>query len=331
MERVQVPAVVWEMTTQRVLTMERVGGVRIDHVAQIREMGVDPVDLAARFAECMLAQIFVDGFFHGDPHQGNVWVREDGTLALLDFGMVGHLDRRFRRSLINLVLALRRQDSEAALDEIIEMGMMGEHAEVAGLRRDLRRLFSRYRFLSRREFPLGELFTRIVQLMSHHRVPVPWEFSLLGKALVMTEGICRELDPDFDFDRSAAPVIERLRRERISAAYLAEELSDFARDTGRSLAVLPQRLNQVLGELRRGALRVRVADEESERVLAHRAALSNRISLSIILAAVTVADSLYLLSAVGPAWAKLWIGIPVLAASGLGMVVLVAAMLGARD
>ncbi|UCH33196.1 MAG: AarF/ABC1/UbiB kinase family protein [Armatimonadota bacterium] len=330
-EWVQVPAVVWELTTERVLAMERVNGLRIDRVDELGELGIDLPDLARRFAQCMLQQVFVDGFFHGDPHQGNVWVREDGTLVLLDFGTMGRLDQRFRRSLIALILALARQDTEAALDEIAEMGMMGEHQDVSGLRHDLRRLFTRYYFLPRREFPLGELLIRVVQLMSTHRTPVPWEFSHLGKALVITEGICHELDPDFDFDDAAAPIAEQLRRERTSARYIADELADFGRDMARNLGALPERINQVLSELRRGTLRVRISDEESERVLAHQAALSSRIALSVILAALVVADSLFLLSPVGPAAAKLWVGIPVLAATGLAIILFIAGILAPRS
>ncbi len=323
---VQVPAVVWEMTTQRVLTTERVHGRRIDRVQELRDLGLDLRDLAARFAQCMLRQILVDGLFHGDPHQGNVWVREDGALVLLDFGMMGRLDRRFRRSLIDLVLALGRQDSAAALDEIAGMGMMGEHEEVSGLRRDLGRLFTRYYFLPRHEFPLGELFVRVVQLMSYHRVPVPWEFSRLGKALVITEGICRELDPQFEFDDAAAPVIERLRRERLNPRYVAEEVYDFARDMTRNLRALPERLNQVLGELRRGRLRLRVSDEEADRAFEHRSALANRVALSLLLGALLVADSLFVLSPLAPEPAKLWFGIILLAATGLTGVLLAAGL-----
>jgi len=328
---VQVPAVVWEMTTQRVLTTERVYGQRIDRIEELRRLGVDLADLATRFAQCMLQQIFVDGFFHGDPHQGNIWVREDGALVLLDFGMMGRLDRRFLRSLTDLILALRAQDPEAALDRLADMGMMGEHQDVTGLRRDLRRLFTRYYFLPRREFPLGELFIHVVQLMTHHRVPVPWEFSRLGKALLITEGICHELDRNFEFDDAAAPVVEKLRRERLSARHVVEDLADYGRDLARNLGALPERLNQVLSALQRGTLRLRVSDEEVDHVMAHRHALANRIALSLILSALVIADSLFLLSPVAPAAAKLWVGIPMLAATALAIAVLIGGMFGPRE
>jgi len=328
---VQVPQVVWELTTQRVLTMERVHGLRIDRTQELSRLGVDLPQLAQRFAQCMLQQIFVDGLFHGDPHQGNVWVRGDGALVLLDFGMVGRLDRRFRRSLISLVLALMRQDSQGALDEIADMGMMGEHQEVGGLRRDLRRLFTRYHFLPRHEFPLGELFMRVVALMSRHRIPVPWELSQLGKALVMTEGICRELDRDFEFDQAASPVIERLRRERLSPHHLVEDLSELGRDLARNLGALPERLNQVLGELRRGTLRVRVAAEEGEHALAYRNVLYNRVSLAVILGALEIATALFMLSTTVSSTIKLWVGIPVLAAVGIAVITLLGGLLSPRE
>lgn len=330
-EWVQVPQVVWELTTQRVLTLERLSGVRIDNVDEIRKRGFDLPLLAARFAQCVVAQVFVNGFFHGDPHQGNVWVTPDGGLALLDFGSVGRLDRTFRRSLIDLVLALRRQDSKAALDDIAVMGMMGQHQEVTMLRHDLRRLFTRYYFLPRREFPFGDLFVRVVQIMSNRGVPVSWEFSLIAKALAITEGICHELDPAFDFDEAAQPVIERLRRERFSPHALAEEVVEFARDIGRDLAALPDGLNQVLSQLRRGTLRLRVSDEEVDHVLAHHTALYNRISLALILSALEVATALFLVSPVASTTVKLWVGIPVAVIAGIAIVLLLGGAAHPRD
>lgn len=328
---VQVPGVVWELTTQRVLTMERVHGVRVDRIDDLRAQGVDLRRLARRFAQCILQQIFLDGFFHGDPHQGNVWARDDGTVVLLDFGMVGRLDRRFRRSLVDLILALGRQDSEAALDEIADLGMMGEHQDVSGLRHDLRRLFTRYYFLPRHEFPLGELFLRVVQLIASHRVPVPWDFSRLGKALVITEGICHELDREFDFDEAAAPVIDQLRRERMNPRYLIEEVSDVGRDLVRNLSVLPERLNQVLSELRRGTLRLRVRDDEIEHLVAHRNTLVNRISLALVLSAMEVATALFMLTSSVSTTAKLWVGIPVAVIIGIAVIVLLGGISHPRD
>lgn len=328
---VQVPEVVWELTAQRVMTMERVHGLRIDRIEELRKLGLDLPDLARRFAQCMLRQVFVDGFFHADPHQGNVWVREDGVLVFLDFGMMGRLEPRFRRSLTDLVLALGRQDSEAALYEIAEMGMLGQHQDVTALRHGLHRLFTRYYFLPRREFPLGQLFIRVVQLMAYNNVPVPWEFSQLGKALVITEGICHELDSNFEFDAAAAPVVERLRRERMSLSHMAEELATFARHTARNLSTLPERLNQVLGELQRGRLRVRVSDDEVDHVLAHHNALYNRIALALILSALEVATALFLLSPVASTAVKLWIGIPVGALTVIAIILLLGGVAHPRE
>lgn len=328
---VQVPEVLWDLTTQRVLTTERVYGLRIDRIKELRELGVDLPDVARRFAQCMLQQVFVDGFFHGDPHQGNVWVRDDGALVFLDFGMMGRLDRRFRRALTDLILALKRQDSEAALDEIAEMGMMGEHQDVSGLRRDLRRLFLRHYFLPRREFPLGELFLRVVQFMSRHRIPVPWEFSRLGKALVLTESICHELDPKFDFDEAAAPVIERLRRERMNPRHLVEEVADFGRDMARNLAALPERLNQVLSELHRGTLRLRVSDDEVDHILRHRNTLVNRVSLALILSALEIGTAIFMVSGVASTTVKLWIGVPVAVVIAITIFVLLGGITHPRE
>ena len=326
-DRVHVPRVYWDRTSRCVLTLEYLDGNRIDNLEEIDKQGLDRKDLAARLARSILSQIFVHSIFHADPHQGNVWVLRDGRLALLDLGMMGRLDEQMRRGLVEMLLAVFRRDADGLLEQLAEIGVVGEGTDSASLRRDLSRLLARYYFLSRSQMPLGELFNRVITLMFHHDVRLPTEFPLMAKALVVTEGICRELDPDFDFHEAAKPVVARLKAEYFSPARLAGEFLDTVNTFRRHVVTLPTRLNRVLTAIDRGALKVRAMEEDADRRLARQSALANRVCLSILLAAVGVGSVIIVLSPSVSATAKLWVAVPVVALFAISILALLAGSL----
>ena len=323
---VTLPRPNWDYTTERVLTLERLDGIRIDRVEEIERAGHDRRLLAQRLAGCILDQIFVHGFFHADPHQGNLRVLPDGRIALLDLGMVGRLDERLRRQLVELLLAVFRRDVDTAVEELTEMGVVGEHADMRALSADLSRLITRYYFLSRRHLPLGELLNRAVGLMFHHDVRLPGEFPLLAKAILVTEGICRDLDPEFDYNEAAAPVIGALKAEYLSPVRLAGDLLDAARTLRRQMLTLPGRMSRVLSALEHGSLRLRMAEDDPERRSRNALALASRLCLAIVLSALIVGCVIVVLSPSVATAIKWWLGLPML---GITAVAIASYILGA--
>ena len=319
--RIYVPDVIWPFTGRRVLTTERVQGTPLDREALLAK-GVDPGEVAAALAHSLLTQIFLHGFFHGDPHQGNVLVMDDGRIALLDLGIIGSFDRSTLHALVELLVAVFDRDSQLVLDQLMEIGVMGESVDFAGLRRDLGRLLTRYYFLPRHEFRLGELFNRIIALMLSQRLNVPPEFSLLGKTLMVTEGVGRELDPDFDFNRVAEPVVARLRAQRGSLDHLLQDLSRALREFRRQLIAIPRRLNHVLSQAQSGTLRIRTQDENAERWMALQSAVLHRVGAMAIVGSLVIAYTIFISSPAGDAWSSPWrelagVAIGVLAFFGL--------------
>jgi ubiquinone biosynthesis protein len=259
---VRIPRVVWEVTTAKVLTQERIEGIKIDRVLELDACGLDRPAIARHLAQTMLRQIFLEGLFHGDPHPGNLEVLPDGSIGFMDFGMMGYLDRGARESLGELLLALFERDTRRIVDIFTAIGTVGESTNLTGLERDLARLVGRYYFLPRKQFGLGQLLSRMIELLLTHDLRVPSEFSLLAKALLMVEGVARELDPDFDFNEAAKPLVDEVTRQRWSAGNIRDELSVGVRSLLLSAKRFPRLLDRVLGRLEQGTLRIRLEHDE---------------------------------------------------------------------
>jgi ubiquinone biosynthesis protein len=327
-ELIQVPGVIWELTTRRVLTMERGAGVRVERAAELRP-AVDRRGLAAALGRSLLRQVFLDGFFHGDPHQGNVLISPEGRLLLLDFGTVGRLDRRLRRLLTELVISLFDEDMDGVTHLLCQIGAVGEETDLGELRRDLGRLIGRYYFLPRRELRLGELLARMLGVVFHHRITLPPELSLLSKAFIAAEGVGLQLDPEFDFNELARGVAEELKRERLKPSALAEEILRRAKELRRQLALLPERLDRALTNLERGSFRVRIDDPGAERRLREETISRNRITLAIVTAALFVSSAVLVVASKHPL--PLWLGIASAAAgAALGLALLLAVVRSGR-
>ncbi len=298
--RVRVPEVVWELTTPHVLTTARVHGARVDRLTGA-EPGLDRAAAARELAQCMLQQVFVDGFFHGDPHQGNVLLAEDGTLLLLDFGIVGYLDPRTRRLLAEAVRRIVQQDLDGLLETMSHLGSLGPETDFTSLRSDLSRIIARLQILPPGQLSMGDLLSRTLRAMWTHHIVVSPELSLAAKALLLMEAICSELDPSFDLPGAAQAVVEEARRRALSPQAVAERLVRGAEAAARRLSAVPTRLERVLSLLESGGLRVHVESPEAERGWASLARGVNRVALSLLAGALLVSGSVLLSATVHPA------------------------------
>jgi ubiquinone biosynthesis protein len=282
----------WSLTTERVLTTERLRGSRVDHLPGTAT--IDRKAAAEEIGRCMLHQIFVDGFFHGDPHQGNVLIADDGTPILLDFGIVGYLDPRTRQLLAEAVRRVYAEDIEGLVSVMSELGAVGQETDFSSLRSELARVIGRFIVLPRQEFSIGELLARALRALWLNDIRVPPELSLATKALLMTEAVCSELDSEFDFRELAQPVVDEARARLMAPNVLAERALRSIEDTVRRLSRLPARLDSILSLVEHGGLRVRTDQPEAEGRWARLARCCNRLGLSLLTAALLATSAVYL-------------------------------------
>ncbi|WP_043670876.1 ABC1 kinase family protein [Clavibacter michiganensis] len=264
--RVAVPEIVWERSTRRVLTLQDVTAIKITDHAGLLAAGIDPVDVAPVFAAVMFDQLFADGFFHADPHPGNVFVTpvtdgsvEQGwTLTFIDFGMMGEVPPSTRRGLRRMLIAAASRDGKGLVDAARDIGVLLPSADTTQLELAMTRLFARFgglgfaelREVDPREFrAFAEEFQEVVRTLPFQ---LPDDFLLIIRAMSLTSGVCSALDPRFNLWDSVEPYAQRLIREE--RGNVVRDIGTRVSDTAGTIARLPGRLDALLTRIDEGAL-----------------------------------------------------------------------------
>jgi predicted unusual protein kinase regulating ubiquinone biosynthesis (AarF/ABC1/UbiB family) len=290
--RIVVPAPIEDFTTSRVLTMEYVFGQKITSLSPLSRMEIDGAALAEELHKAYLKQILIDGFFHADPHPGNVFLNDEGKLALLDLGMIGRISPVMQENLLKLLLAISEGHGEEAADRAAEIGEKLETFDEMEFRRHVSELVGVYQNAKIEELQIGRVVMEVSRAAGEAGVRLPPELTMLGKTLLHLDEIARVLDPAFDPNasvrRNAAELLQRRMRKSASPSNLYASLLE-AKDF---VEKLPGRVNKVLDILANNQLRLDV-DAVDERLLIdglHK--IANRIALGLILAALIVGAAL---------------------------------------
>jgi ubiquinone biosynthesis protein len=307
-----VPRVYWEWTSSAMNVQEHIEGIRGDDLAAIDNAGLDRKALAARGADAVLKMILVDGFFHADPHPGNVMYLAGDRIALIDFGMVGRLSRVRRRQIIGLLEGLARHDEEAMLEVLLDW-RGDDLVDEARLATDLSEFVFDYADVQLKDLKIGVLLHRVSAILREHSIVLPLDLTLLFKALISLEGLGRQYDPEFRLIERIRPLLDRAMRERyepVEAARRAQEtLSDFF-----GLATsMPRDLARLVKDARHGRIRL---DLDLKRLdsFGHRLhGAINRATIGIMTASLVVGSSIVMTVAEGP---RLF-GVPLLTFFGL--------------
>jgi ubiquinone biosynthesis protein len=295
---VRFPRVYWHRTTSAILTTELLEGRTLSEL----DDRVGPFArrlIAVRGADAMLKQVLVHGFFHADPHPGNLLVLDGCVVGFLDFGIVGHLDEHLQRDLSRVVRAVWRRDASdlAAL----ALAITEPRAEVnhAGLERDLGSLIEAYADVPIGELPVSDVLRDVVATAAQHRLRFPSNLMLLFKALITTEAIGRRLDPSFRIVRHAAPLAERLWRRQHAPDALIARAGDAARQTWSAALALPGHLDDIGRKMRDGRLEVQFVHRNLEHFVTEMDRSSNRLAFAVVIASLIVGSSLIIQAGIG--------------------------------
>jgi len=316
---VLVPEVHRALSSSRVLTLERVGGVKAADAAALERAGLDPRLAAANIARHYLEMIFIHGFFHADPHPGNLFIQEDHSVAYVDFGLIGRLDRATRESLADAILAVSRRDEAALGRALLALAERDQEPDHRVFEADVGELMDQYAYRPLAEWRLGRMLEQLFQTTSHHGVRVPADLFLMVKTLVELESLCLSFDPRFDAISASAPYVRRVQEERASPARLAERMTEAGREALDLLASAPAEVRELIRQARRGSLLIEFKHEGLEPALEELERTGNRLAYAIVLAALVIGSSLMMLAGLPPHWR----GVPIL---GLGGFTLSAAM-----
>jgi ubiquinone biosynthesis protein len=305
-----IPEVFDDYTTPYVLTMELVEGTRLDRLngsISQREQ------LARNGARIMMDQMLRQGFFHADPHQGNLLVMEDGRLCFLDWGMTGRIPRELRHRLIDMIQALVQKDSDTLLRLIPHLTAdvpsdLNHHR----LERDLLDLIDSYHDFSLKDIQIGELILSLMNLLNEHRLRIRSDFALMSRAMLALEGLGKELVPNFNLIEEARPLITELAKERWSLKTLTEDLRSQGMNLYDLVQDFPAKLQVLFRKMDRGDLTFTFKHTGLSALNTTLERISNRVTFGIILAAMIVGSSMIITTGVKP----LLFGFPALGVVG---------------
>ncbi len=316
---VYVPEVFRDLSTAKILTIERIEGIKVSDIEKIEESGLDRKQIAINGANAVLKQIFIHGFFHADPHPGNIFVLDNNRIAFVDYGMVGRLDEETKVQFASILTAVVERDVSGVIESLIATGVV-EEADVKRLSLDLEELMDRYYGIPLKELEMGQFLMDAINVVSQNKIKIPPSLFLLTKALITIEGVGRKLDPEFNVAIHIKPFVGKLVREKYSPKRIAKELRKFAKELYVFASSLPKDLILIFNKIKKGNLKVEFEHKGLENLISQMDKVSNRIAFSVIIAALIIGSSIIMQTNKGP----LFLGFPVLGIFGF----LIAGILG---
>jgi len=320
---IYVPKVFREWSTERVLTVEYIDGIKASEIDRIDKEGLDRKTITARGADLILKQIFEHGFFHADPHPGNIYVLADNMICYLDYGMMGRIDRQSREDAAELIHALSRGDESKTMHALLKLVEYDQQPDLRTLERDVADFAGHHLYKPLKEIDIGKLLQELLELLSRHRLAIPQVLFLMLKALTTWEGVGRSLDPDFNIMERAAPFIRRVRTERMRPERIAGDVFDTSMEFIRLAQEIPGELREILLRLKQGKMKVELEHQGLEGMLARQNQAHNRVAFSIVIAALVIGSALIVLSGTPP----LLFGISVIGIIGFAVAAVMGALL----
>lgn len=322
--QVRVPIIYWNLVSERVLTMEEIAGIKINDVAALDAARVDRVALAEVFIRSIFQQLLIDGYFHADPHPGNLFVdAQDGTLIFLDLGMMGQFLDEQRQQLGEMVQAILRRDSRAVAQLVMEIGTPYKPVREMALRRDLDQIINRYLNASLAEISFAALLTDLLTAVFRHGIRLPSELTLGIKTLVQAEAVARNLNPHIQVVDILQAVARQLLWQRLNPREILERASSSLQEMTHLLQQTPRALAALLRHAESGKLGVHMDTSALQQPAQHLGVIANRLTAGVILVGMSVGSAI----ALGLPRENVWPGISILAGIGFTFSMLVGGLL----
>lgn len=299
-QTVHIPHLFPQASGKRVLTLERIEGCKITDLPYLEKAGLDPKELAVRGGNAFLKQIFEHGFFHADPHPGNLFAMEGNVVGFIDFGMVGRLREQTKAQIAEILLALTMRDIPRLIEACLSLGAADEHTDMVKLELDLAEFVDRYYVSTLQEFKLAAALRDLVEIVARDHLRMPQEFTLLAKTLVTIEGVGEALDPHFDMVGLTKPYAQRLVEQKFSPQALFRDLRASLENLYHFVVSFPKDISQILNQLKRGTLRLEIHNREQEKMVHAVNRTGYRLSLSLIVTGLLIASALMLQIGNGP-------------------------------
>lgn len=302
---IYIPSIYWDYSTRAVLTMEFVEGQKLNSV--LDQQGYDRKALAEHLVKALFHQVLIEGFFHADPHPGNILLLDGGVISLIDFGMVGRLTLEMKHNFASLVIAMMRQNTESMIKAVLRIGIVPEDVNLPLLTNDVDELREKYMDVPMSQISLGEAISDLFVVAFQHQIRIPSDFTLLAKCLLTLEGIVEKLDPELSIMDMAEPFGIKLLKERYQPSTIAGRIWHNVTDYGDLLVDLPKQLKDLMRDVLRGRIRLEVSVPELDIFLRKLDRVTNQISFSIVLLAFSIVmGALIIASSLGRQTILIW-------------------------
>jgi predicted unusual protein kinase regulating ubiquinone biosynthesis (AarF/ABC1/UbiB family) len=293
-----VPRVYWKYASPRVLALEYLPGIKISHYEAIEAAGLDRKLLAKLGAKAYLQQILGGGFFHADPHPGNIAVNADGALIFYDFGMMGKIESNIREGLMDTLVGVAQKNSDKVVNSLINLGALVPTGDMSSVRRSIQFMLDNFMDKPFEEQSVDAISEDLYEIAYGQPFRFPATFTFVMRAFSTLEGVGKGLDPEFNFMEVAQPYAMKLMTNSngSNGGTIFDELGRQAAQVGTAALGLPGRIDDTIDKLERGDLRVRVRSLESERVMRRLSAVQLGTNYTVLLSALLICATLLLVS-----------------------------------
>ncbi|WP_238378838.1 ABC1 kinase family protein [Halalkalibacillus sediminis] len=306
-DTVHIPKIYWDYTTEKVLTMQFIEGFKLDDTEALKENNFGLNQVAEQVVNAIFYQIFKDGYFHADPHLGNILATEDDGIALIDVGLVGRLSPKMKTQLASLVMAMDKQDADDMIKAVKKMGVVPEDIDEHELRGDIDQFLIKYYNIPSNEMSLGQSITDIFSIAQKHQIAIPTDLTMVGKTFLTLEGVIDQLDPEFNMVEAAEPFGRALIREKYNPKRIAEKVFEQVGDYGDIVEDLPEVVSELSKMAKQRKIPIEISIPKADRFFSKLDEVSNRLSFSIVLLSFSlIMVGLIIGSAMGRQTSMLW-------------------------
>lgn len=299
---IYVPKVFSDTSSQRVLTLERIVAIKASDFEQLGATGLDRTEIATRIADLVMKQIFVHGFFHADPHPGNIHILPGNIICFLDFGMMGFLDEQTRDKFSKFVLGIAQRNEVATAAALLQLTHADLEPPRQGFEADVAEFMHRNFYRPMGEMVFGQLVNQLFFLTTRYRLTLPPDLSTMLKALALMENLVTRLDPGHDIVAQAKPFMQHVRLKRLAPKRLMRHWIEFTSDVADLMRDLPLEVRRLLAQIKEGKTLLRIHHHGLEGLMNTLERIVNRLAFSLVLASLIIASSIIVHARVPPIW-----------------------------
>lgn len=291
---VKIPKVYSDYTTRKVLVLEYIDGVDIRDFNAIKRRKLSLPKIIKNGFDAIMKQVFVDGFFHADPHPGNILVLKNNKVSFVDFGIVGHFSESLKRKAIDLFYGIVKEDPDKVVQTFLDLGAVDGEIDVKNFREEVLEVIEPLKGASLKDIKISRILEDVLDIALRNNIKMPVDFVLFGKTILTLEGIALKYDPDFNFSKNVGPFIKELEMQRLNPKYMMDNFVRNATKFGKFVTDLPDQTARVFKKIQEGKIKIEIEDTDIKKLSLEIDRSSNRLAYGMIIAALILAGSLVL-------------------------------------